>query len=235
MGEITILPNMNNVFNVTTDTFTVNGNDTTYHQTKRILIDQDPSNSLFEDSLLTDRLRAIAWKEGAGTEPELGHPVVSNPWNHYWFDTFTPCENKRSTATGIMQFLRKTWEKTFSGHDSTQPGGYYVCKWDSLAWNWRLCIRNGKYIFDDYLSKKYKDKQWSFPDSCPFSSCNYFPSKKNKEDLRTFGYTAKHLDDMQAIQTDADWANTIGRTPPTTREAKYAQDVRRYRYEKPWN
>jgi hypothetical protein len=89
--------------------------------------------------LLSFQTRAIAWNEGAGTLPENGHPHSRFPWNHYWFDTHTICENESSTATGIMQIMRTDWETYF--YNLHTPQGYVFTKWDSLAWDWTICIK----------------------------------------------------------------------------------------------
>ena len=76
--------------------------------------------------------------------------------------------------------------------------------------------------------------QRTFPDSCPFTTCGSFPGKKNKEDLKTYGYTTNETM-MNEIQTDDQWNRKIGRYPPPTDEAKYVQLVRGFTYEKPWD
>jgi len=228
-GYLDSVPRIDNSFFVRTDTL---GPDSSWLPTKRVLIDADPTNSLFRDYFLRDRIRAVAWNEGAGIDPYPPHEHGYNRWNHYWPDTQTPCENRRSTATGIMQMLRRWWWEYFEGSPHFPDTGYTKVTWDSLGWNWRICIRNGKFIHDVYYANRYKPEQKLFPDSCSYGDCGLSPKKKNKEDLRTYAYTT-NLDMMQAIQTDTDWNRKI--RDATTREAIYVKDVRRYTYEKPWN
>jgi hypothetical protein len=237
-GELTIeaagalkpVPNIDNSFRVVTDSITDAGDSI---KTMIVLIDSDPPNSLFEDYFTRDRIRAIAWREGAGIDPYPPHQEAYDPWNHYWPDTHTPCENRNSTATGIMQIVRTWWQRTFAGLDPSQPLGYIKANWDSLAWNWRMCIDNGTYIHDTYMPTQYEDNQGAFSDSCPYSDCGLLPKKKNKEDLKSFGYTAKKISDFWAIQNDNDWDNYIAKS--NSREAQYVKDVRRYTYQKPWD
>ncbi len=230
-GRFTTFWGLDGSFDVTTDTLGTNG-DTI--QTKRILIDQDPSNSLFADSLKRDRIRALAWKEAAGFIPYPPHQHGYYQWNHYWPDTKTPCENGVSTATGIMQIMRKWWHAYFAAIPRIPADtGYVRATWDSLAWNWQALIRNGKFIHDVYLPNRFMSTQKLFPDSCPFADCDTFPSKKNKEDLKAYGYYTNETM-MAQILSDADWKTKIGTTPPPTKEAEYVQDIRKYTYRKPW-
>jgi hypothetical protein len=245
-GAIKPVRNIDNSFSITTDTFLAH--DTLHTDsiaTRRILIDHDPPNSAFSAYFTRDRIRAVAWNEYAGSNDgrHCHYPTYNQQWNHYWddriygsdtcHDSKTPCENAdiNSTATGIMQFLRGDWEKVFNGTNSSYPVGYDTCSWDSLAWNWKKCIKNGTYIHDIYYPAKFTGNQNSFPDSCPYSNCGISPKKKNKDDLKTFGYTAK-FKYFKAIQTDADWDTYIANA--TTREALYVKDVREYNYQLPW-
>jgi hypothetical protein len=233
-GAIKPVPNINNSFSITTDTFLAHDTlRTDSIAAKRILIDQDPPNSIISPYFSADIVRAVAWKEGAGTLPEPGHPHSHDPWNHYWFDTHTPCENSdtNSTATGIMQFLRSNWEEIFNGTDSTAPAGdYYICSWDSLAWNWRKCIYNGEYIYFTvnfyhmYHPASNPQRNW---DSLYFPANDYSPDKPNKEDLAAYGY---HFGwpAMIGIKDSTSWVKNI-------MIDKYVNNVRKYKDTKPWN
>jgi hypothetical protein len=248
-GKLKPVANINNSFLVSTDTLNSNRRDTL--QTKSILIDRDLPNSAFSDSLKRDRIRAIAWREWAGSN-DCSHccDPSNDPWNHYWddriwgihwcVDTKRPCENRLGPETGIMQIRRfdkiqdtiHTWEKFFSRGGNT-PNSYIVTRWDSLAWNWTIDIFNGKYIHDDYNSYKInKDNvQKIFPESCSYNDCNIFPSSKNKEDLKSYGYKWGE-GAMSKIHTDRDWFIHISDSSST--EGIYVRDVREYTYEKPW-
>jgi hypothetical protein len=198
-----------------------------------IKIDEDPSNAEFIAELATDRLRAIAWKEHAGGAPLYEpHGTVYDPFNNYWEDTTrVPCGNASSTAAGVMQLLRTTWKYQFMGLYDTLPidsldGQRFFCRWDSVAWNWKVNIHKGNYIYYKYLPKRYYKQQHTFPDSCPFSDCENLPSKKNKDDLKVYGYT-KGMSLMQQIQEDSDWRDKVA-------DADYVQEVRYYYYKRPW-
>jgi hypothetical protein len=252
-NELGSLMAIDNSFKITSDTFaTVNYNSI---NTKMILIDKDPTNSSFLPKFVRDRIRAIAWREYAGSsDPTHCYNSTNyNPrWNHYWDDrivgadtcqdSLTPCENASWTDTGIMQIIRKyrggspwSWERHFSTPNNA-PSGYQRATWDSLAWNWTINIFNGKYIHDNYYSYLInKDTiQNEFPDSCAFSDCGFFPLTKNKEDLRTYAYHSGE-NAMSKILNDSLWSAIIGDTlPPIREDADYVQKVRRYNYEKPW-
>jgi len=100
-------------------------------------------------------------------------------------------ENTRSTATGTMQMLRGTWERVFRGSAFIgEPPGYFACKWDSLAWNWKINVFNGKYVHQKSMfyrinNPKYPQNAW---DSLYFPSSDYTPDIPNKEDLATYGF-----------------------------------------------
>ena len=141
IGALAPIDNINNKFKVTTDSLI---NDT-LRATKLILVDKDPANSLFEDTLRTDRIRAVAWQEYAGSaDPVHCHEGTryNNRWNHYWDmfvnsqgdtcrDTRYPCENASgpyATDTGVMQIFRKGvgwgWGPFFE-KPSSWPTGYF--------------------------------------------------------------------------------------------------------------
>jgi hypothetical protein len=161
-GALKHIPNINNMFKVNTDTLATNGTDTL--RTKRILIDRDPPNAAFLDSLHYDIIKAIAWVEYAGSsdqrhchEHRQGGVYYNPQYNDYWDDfinslgvrcrdTKTPCENTQSSATGTMQMLRFYWAPAFRRADYIPPG-YYRAEWDSLAWNWKINVFNGNYIY----------------------------------------------------------------------------------------
>lgn len=250
VGALKEIPNIDNSFSVTTDTVI---NDTA-RATKLIIVDQDPANALLEDTLRTDRIRAVAWQEYAGSsDPTHCHEGIwsYNPrWNHYWdtfvssqgdtcFDTRFPCENRWGLDTGIMQIYRvfdtlgiSGWEPFFNA-PAHLPAGYIQVSWDSLAWNWNINIYNGIYIHDVYMPAKFTPQQHLFPDSCSFTVCDTFPAQKNKEDLKSYGYH-RGENHMQRVITDEDWAEYIAKKSNQQEYHIYVQNVRKFRYRKPW-
>ena len=243
VGALKEIPNIDNRFSVNTDSLV---NDT-MRATKLIIVDQDPPDSLFEDTLRTDRIRAVAWQEYAGSDdPAHCHERHAyNPrWNHYWdtfvssqgdtcFDTRYPCENAIGTDTGIMQIFRTVWETVFdsSAHQGEYPQTFTVCRWDSLAWNWQLNIDNASWIMTDAMPHKMTQSQQLFPDSCKFADCDSVPTKPNKEDLSTYGFHAGE-GNMRRLIDETTW-NTYIFNPPTLLDADYADYVklvRRYKY-----
>lgn len=244
VGALNGIPNIDNSFSATTDTVI---NDTT-RATKLIMVDQDPSNILFRDTLRTDRIRAVAWQEYAGSnDPSHCHDPYNPRWNHYWdiriagadtcIDSRFPCENRYGLDTGIMQIYRQGigwgWEPFFERPDSW-PTGYSQASWDSLTWLWHLNVFNGIYIHDIYMPAKFKPEQRLFPDSCSFADCDTFPLNRNKEDLKTYGY---HRGDprMREIISQKDWDEMIADTSRFREEYSiYVQNVRKFRYQRPW-
>jgi hypothetical protein len=241
-GALAHVDSIDNRFKINTDSITPE-NDTIRHL---ILIDHDPSNAEFSARLGTDRMRAVAWKEYAGSSDttHCHHPY--NPrWNNYWDDvisgpdtcpeTHRPCENNGSTATGIMQILRlkDSWEPLFAGLKPGHPAGFDTCLWDSLAWSWKICIKNGKYIFDTYLPNRFKDAQDSFPDSCSLADCDTFPKNKNQEDLKVYGYYRGEYYMLEVID-DNTWKEYIAVKDNPPLWAEYVQLVRKYYYRRPW-
>jgi hypothetical protein len=243
VGAMSPIPNIDNGFTATTDTVI---NDTS-RATKLIIVDQDPSNTLFSDTLRTDRIRAVAWQEYAGSaDPAHCHEGNSyNPrWNHYWdtfvgshgdtcVDTRHPCENRWGLDTGIMQLYRTTWETVFdsTGHQGEYPQTFTVCRWDSLTWNWQLNIDNGSWIMTDAMPHKMTESQQLFPDSCSYADCDSVPSEPNKEDLTTYGFHAGE-GNMRRLRDRITW-NTYIFNPPTPLDedyADYVKLVRRYKY-----
>jgi hypothetical protein len=222
---------LNTKFKIVTDSILANPIDSL--KKKLILINGDPANTLFSDSLKKDRIRAIAWNEGAGTLPEVGHPHSRFPWNHYWFDTFTPCENGGSSATGIMQIVRKWWQAKLDSLPYVPDTGYVSAKWDSMAWNWQICIKYGIFIHDVYYPNRYYKEQKMFPDSCSFDSCGLFTKYKNKEDLNTYAYHT-NLAKMHNILDDIDWQTYISDSLTISADNIYVRKVRQYTYTKPW-
>jgi len=250
-GAIDPIFNIDNSFMATTDTVI---NDT-IRTTKLIIVDRDPANALFEDTLRTDRIRAVAWQEYAGSaDPAHCHEGLAtyNPhWNHYWDifvnslgdtcqDTRFPCENRYGMDTGIMQIYREFdttdvvtgWEAFFNGADRL-PSGYIRVNWDSLAWNWNINIYNGIYIHDVYMPAKFTEEQRPFPDSCSFSACDTFPTQKNKEDLKSYGYH-RGENYMKQVKTDKDWAEFIAKKTNRQEYHVYVQNVRKFTYRRPW-
>lgn len=251
-GALAHVDNINNVFKVNSDSITPQG-DTIRHQ---ILIDADPSNAEFIDSLGNDTVRAIAWKEWAGYGAHPWRNKYRPQYNHYW-DTFTvngytcprdtflfkPIESTTgsNTATGIMQILRTVWEGQFNGTHEDGPvdifnGHPFFCSWDSVAWNWKIFVHKGAYIINKYLPNKINldTIQRTFPDSCPFAECDTFPSKKNKTDLIALGYN-QGFPFMYRVKNDSLWGVYISRTKsPVPDYCTYVQEVRKYFYRKPW-
>ncbi len=252
-GALIHVDNINNAFKVNSDSITPQG-DTIRHQ---ILIDADPSNVEFIDSLGNDTVRAIAWKEWAGYGAHRWHNKYRPQYNHYW-DTFAvngytcprdtflfkPIESTdfSSTATGIMQILRTVWEGQFNGTHEDGPvdtlnGHPFYCSWDSVAWNWKIFIHKGAYIINKYLHNKIDldTIQRTFPDSCPFTECDTFPSKKNKTDLLALGYN-QGFPFMRRVKNDSLWGVFIADTtgPEIPEYCKYVQEVRKYYYRKLW-
>jgi hypothetical protein len=253
-GALKHVDNINNAFKVNSDSITPQG-DTIRH---KILIDSDPSNAEFINYLGNDTVRAIAWKEWAGYGAHLWHHQYRPRLNHYW-DTFIvngntcprdtflfkPIESTTdsNTATGIMQILRTAWERQFDGRREDGPidtfnGRYpFYCKWDSVAWNWKVFVHKGAYIINKYLPEKIDLDaiQKTFPDSCPFAECDTFPSKKNKTDLIALGYN-QGFPFMRRVKNDSLWGVFIADTtgPEIPEYCKYVQEVRKYFYRKPW-
>jgi hypothetical protein len=247
--EYDSLLRIDNSFNITTDSISTINHDSI--KTKVILINQDPTNNSFKTKLGTDQARAIAWQEYAGSadlthcHDGSGSGARYNPhWNHYWdnyirlngdtcLETKTPCENAGGSDTGIMQIYRTVWETTFdsSYHDWGYPQTFRVCKWDSLAWNWKICIENGKWIFEQAMPAKMTPDQDLFPDSCSYANCDSVPDIANKEDLANYGYHASEQD-MWRIKSQENWNTYINNpiTPRDREQANYIKWVRRYKY-----
>ncbi len=232
-GYLTPVENINNCFNIDTDS-TIN--DTTTIPTRLILIDSDPSNQMFLDSLQYDIIKAIAWQEYAGSNDGTHCTPYHNRYNNYWdsritesdtcLDTRFPCENRLSTATGIMQMLRSTWENLFNlSGVYTEPDSFYACKWDSLAWSWKINIFNGKYIHQKscFYHMTSAQKAW---DSLYTPASDYTPDSTNREDLATYGYKEGSTF-MRKIRTLKDWNTKI-------KSFFYVNNVRMYKDEKPW-
>jgi len=238
VGALEPIPNIDNRFTATTDTVI---NDTT-RATKVILVDRDPLNQAFIDSLGSDIIRAIAWVEWAGSND---HNHCDNPYNprynNYWDDviangdtcreTKLPCENIASTAAGTMQMIRTVWQTAFSGPDYI-PGGYYRASWDSIAWNWNINVFNGKYIYwtDNFFRINLTtNPQRSWDSLCV--SCDpadSVPVVPNKEDLSTFGYK-RGATEMMNI-TKITWKKTM----EDSDGGRYVQKVRGSKYARHW-
>ncbi len=229
-GALKHVLNIDNSFSATTDTVI---NDTA-HATKLILIDVDPSNDNFEDSLITERFKAIAWQEGAGMNNQ-GRNRRMPRWNNYWGADSTrpnnsrmPCEGDGSKDSGIMQLNRHVLEKVFNGsYDGSYPEGRFYCEWDSLTWNWKLNIFNAKWWTEAALCSVMTDTQKLWPDSCSYTNCDSLPRKANKEDLSNYGYHAGETR-MKKITTDDKWKEYI--LEGTDDFADYARKVRRWKY-----
>ena len=232
-GALSPLQDIDNCFLVNTDT-TIND---TARATKLILVDQDPSNNEFSDSLELDIMRAIAWNEYAGSEDERHCSEPYNPqWNNYWdhvitgqdtcFETLYPCENIRSSATGTMQMLRSVWARVFDGSsEGLEPDGYFISTWDSLAWNWKINVFNGKYIHQVSLFSHFRPEQAEW-DSLYFPSNDYTPNTPNQEDLATYGYK-EGATKMRYVKNEEIWKDSVMTFP-------YIVGVRRWKDTRPW-
>jgi hypothetical protein len=239
-GKLKPIPNIDNRFLVTSDTLKPNGDSV---QIKRILIDRDPANSMFLDSLRYDIIKAIAWVEYAGSNDTIRHCHERNRqnlrYNDYWdifitshgdtcVDSLQPCENRLSTATGTMQMLRTVWASAFAKTNYI-PSSYYRCIWDSLAWSWKINVFNGRYIY-------FKDnfyRIWKNPQQCTWDSvctrcdaADSFPAYPNKEDLSVYGYK-NGAPAMGSITAD-NWKNTVGA------DTDYVAPVRSAKHRRPW-
>lgn len=236
-GELMKIDNIDNRFKVSTDS-TIN--DTLIKPTKLVFINSDPPNNILLDSLQYDIIKAIAWVEYAGSN-DIAH--CHNPYhpryNNYWddvingadtcHDTHYPCENRITTATGTMQMLRRTWERLFSGAMPYEPHGYTTCGWDSLAWNWKINISGGKYIYfvNNFFHMTKDQKTWdSLCVNC--NEADSLPPKPNKEDLSVYGY--KWGSRLMREVTKDNWKDTMS----DPRFGKYVRDVRGSKYAKPW-
>jgi hypothetical protein len=234
------LMSIDNSFSITTDSIITANHDSI--NTKLILIDKDPANSLFLDSLQYDIIKAIAWIEYAGSNDNMHH--CNDPYNlrynNYWdnvysagdtcVDSLTPCENRLSTATGTMQMLRGTWETAFDSAGYI-PSGYHVARWDSLAWNWKINIQNGKFIYfrdNFYRINRAGNAQRTWDSLCTLCNpADTIPAFPNKEDLSTYGYKYGFYG-MDSVTTK-NW-NAVMKSPA----AFYVRGVRRNKHERPW-
>jgi len=236
VGALEPIPNIDNRFTATTDTVI---NDTT-RATKVILVDRDPLNQAFIDSLGSDIIRAIAWVEWAGSND---HNHCDNPYNprynNYWDDviangdtcreTKLPCENIASTATGTMQMLRGTWDTLFTGQMPQEPEGYTRCNWDSLAWNWKINIHNGKYVFFVNNPAHMQLYQQAWDSVCTLcNEADSLPLYTNREDLSSYGYK-EGASKMRKV-TSVNWLDTM----KNPKGGKYVRDVRGSKYVKGW-
>jgi hypothetical protein len=197
-----------------------------------IVSDEDPSYSELIAELGSDIMRAIAWYEGACSQTYTGHSVAFPKYSNYWSDASKcPCENGSSTATGIMQMLRTKWQYQFLGDSDATPydiinGDTFFCSWDSVAWNWKVNIHKGNYIYFQYLTGHLKPEQLAFPESCSYSECGDTPLKKNKIDLRFYGYHHGRTA-MRKILDDIKWAEEV-------EDDVYTNIVRTNYYKKEW-
>jgi hypothetical protein len=122
-----------------------------------------------------------------------------------------------------------SWENHFSttGHS---PAGYTPAPWDSLAWNWKVCIENGRWIFEEAMPAKMVPQQRAFPDSCSYINCDSVPDIANQEDLANYGYHAGETK-MRRITTQLLWNNYINNPSKSEADrANYIKWVRRYKY-----
>jgi len=227
---------INNTFCATSDSFPIASIDTI--RTKIILIDSDPANTSFLDSLRHDIIKAIAWVEYAGSNDVAHCHNPYNPrYNNYWDirisgsdtcpDTRMPCENRLSTATGTMQMMRTTWEKAFEKPDY-EPSGYFRAHWDSLAWSWKINIVNGKFIYftdNFYHINKSTNPQRNW-DSLYLPQTDYTPDSTNKEDISVYGYYVGATR-MKKINTQQLWDDSV-------KTNFYVINVRRFKDTKPW-
>jgi hypothetical protein len=238
VGALKEIPDIDNSFTVTTDE-EIEGE---MQATKLIIVDQDPPNDLFYDSLGTDIIRAIAWVEYAGSNDTTHCDGNYNEqWNNYWdhvivgqdtcYETKFPCENIASTATGTMQMIRyKLWEPAF-GRPDYFPPGYFQVSWDSLAWSWKINVFNGKFIYfiDNFARMTPEQKTWPLVcELCdPADSVPLYP---NQEDLSTYGYH-EGANAMRQINSD-NWLQIMKSNEDEG--AKYVRKVRGSKYAKEW-
>ncbi len=235
VGAMSPIPNIDNRFTATTDTVIKD----TARATKLILIDVDPSNDNFEDSLITERFKAIAWQEGAGLFNQGANRGMPR-WNNYWEadstrpnNTRTPCEGNTSRDSGIMQMNRRWLGPVFEDTINYEhyPEGRIYCSWDSLTWNWKLNIFNAKWWILSALTYDLRGEQPTWPDSCPYSLCDSVPKTPNKEDLTNYGYHSGEPG-MWALEDAELWHSKIFE-PKTLLEidwANYVKNVRRWKY-----
>lgn len=247
-GHLKHVDGIDNSFLATTDT-TVPPQHIDTLQTKRILVDKDPANSLFLDSLQYDIIKALAWQEYAGSNdthhcnehlPDGYH--YNKHYNDYWdyfidshgdtcYDTRTPCENIGSTATGTMQMQRSSFEKVFLGNISGIPSTYIRCSWDSLAWNWKMNISNGKYVFFPYNKYYMTLTQRTWDSVCVLCDpASMFPKYPNREDLSSYGYN-QGVTHMANDITKENWKTKMGEDTPG---AIYVRALRLHKYVQPW-
>jgi len=242
-----IMP-IDNKFVLTTDTLATSNHK--YLYTKRILIDRDPIDSIFLDSLQYDIIRALAWVEKAGTNDtrrcheHLNDGNHYNPlYNNYWddfinsqgdtcHDNHLPCENTWSGATGTMQMVRSVWKTAFLDSMRVPRGYVAICSWDSLAWNWGINIRNGKYIFlrDNYheIRKHSNIAKWdSVCVNC--STEDSIPEYPNKEDLSSYIYNQGNK--ILSTIDENKWDSVM---TAETDGAIYVRNVRGSKHVKPW-
>jgi hypothetical protein len=237
VGALNEIPNIDNRFSVNTDSVI---NDT-MRATKLIIVDEDPPNSFFSDSLQHDIIRAIAWVEYAGSNDATHCDGHYNPrWNNYWDDvimeedtcieTKYPCENIGSTATGTMQIIRTVWEPAFNRPDYF-PGGYIQASWDSLTWSWAINVFNGRFIYfvDNFTRMTREQRDWD--SVCVLCDpADTIPLYPNKEDLSTYGYH-EGASAMRQI-TSENWLQVM--KSAVDEGAIYVRSVRRSKYAREW-
>ncbi len=205
VGAMTPIPNIDNSFTATTDTVI---NDTP-RATKLILVNGEAPNLSISHQLADDIVRAMAYQE-------------SN-WHNY--SNNYPLEHHIYTMTGMMQISRYWWENVFNGTDDDGlPDSYFLCKWDSLAWNWTLNVNNGRYIYHDVNFKKMTEKQKTW-DSLYFPQNDYTPDFTNREDLSSYGYH-EGWPTMRFVTAD-NWHERIW-------EHTYVVNIRKRKDLKPW-
>jgi hypothetical protein len=110
-----------------------------------------------------------------------------------------------------------------------EPLGYKECSnWDTLAWNWKINIHNGRYAYftNGYFHMQTYQKQWD--STCVLcDSSEMLPKYPNREDLLTYGY--KNGSTQMRKITSENWLQKM-----KEQEGKYVRDVRGYKYAKPW-
>jgi hypothetical protein len=83
------------------------------------------------------------------------------------------------------------------------------------------------------MPAKFNPEQIAFPESCAFANCDTFPTRKNKEDLKSYGYH-RGENFMKLIKTDDDWRTYIADTTHHYEYSIYVQNVRRFTYRRLW-
>ena len=164
---------------------------------------RETEKNRYSDALGKDIIRAVAWQEST--------------WHNYNSNGEPRKASGTEDSWGIMQVNRPSWETHFN-NPNRAPSGYYVVRWNYMAWDWTINIHNGKYIHQTYLYYWMTDEQKGWPETS--SDIN----NPNKEDLATYGYN-RGVGNMRSI-TRGTW-NNVATWP-------YVISVRDHKENKPW-